>query len=76
MGLCTGELKNLSYTGTKFYWIFPASFIQGGDLGLEDGRGSDSVYGGAYEAEDNKLNFKHESHLLAMAKNHEGKVGS
>lgn len=41
---------------------------------LGDGSGEDSVYEGAWEAEENKLTFK-EGYLIAMAKR-EGKVGS
>jgi len=42
---------------------------------LGNGKGEDSVYGGAWDAEENDLTFR-EGYLIAMAKRDDGKVGS
>ena len=44
-------------------------------MGVEDSKGGDSIYGGPFEAENNSFKFT-ESYLLALAKNHDDKVGS
>lgn len=76
LGLATGGFKKgLTYTESRFHRAYHGYMVQGGDLYRGDGQGEDSVYGGAWDAEENDLKFK-EPYLIAMAKRRDGKVGS
>lgn len=63
--LCTGEKgkgisgKPLKYKKTPFHRIIPGFMIQGGDIVHGDGKGGESVYGGAFPDESFKIKHSH-----------------
>ncbi|KAG0475883.1 hypothetical protein HPP92_012724 [Vanilla planifolia] len=80
--LCTGEkgkvpngnevhhkgpkLKSLRYKGTTFHRIVSGFIIQGGDITHSDGKGSDSIYGGAFPDENFMVKHSHAG-VVSMA---------
>uniref|UniRef100_A0A7C9E1Y9 Peptidyl-prolyl cis-trans isomerase n=2 Tax=Opuntia streptacantha TaxID=393608 RepID=A0A7C9E1Y9_OPUST len=69
--LCTGEKgkgtsgKPLHYKNTPFHRIIPGFMIQGGDIVHGDGKGGESVYGGAFPDENFKIKHSR-SGVVAM----------
>ncbi|KAJ0247238.1 Peptidyl-prolyl cis-trans isomerase CYP21-1 [Hirschfeldia incana] len=63
--LCTGENgkasngKPLHYKGTQFHRIVSGFVVQGGDIIHDDGKGSESIYGGAFPDENFKAKHSH-----------------
>jgi len=47
--------KPLHYKNTPFHRIIPGFMIQGGDIVHGDGKGGESVYGGAFPDENFKI---------------------
>lgn len=51
--------KALHYKGTPFHRIVSGFVIQGGDITFGDGRGNDSIYGGAFADENFIVKHSH-----------------
>ncbi|KAJ8452990.1 hypothetical protein Cgig2_014753 [Carnegiea gigantea] len=51
--------KPLHYKKTPFHRIIPGFMIQGGDIVHGDGKGGESVYGGAFPDESFKIKHSH-----------------
>lgn len=72
--LCTGE-KGISYKGCKFHQIVPNFIAQTGDLERNDGTGSYSIYGPAFE--DENFEVKHNKPgIVSMANSGRDSNGS
>ena len=80
MALCThsvgglGEAKHLlTYQRSRITRIAKGSFLEGGDITLNDGRGGDSIFGaGGFECESFGLRLRHDAAgLLTMVPRHD-----
>ncbi|GAB4853184.1 hypothetical protein Ancab_017371 [Ancistrocladus abbreviatus] len=70
--LCTGEKgkgaigKPLRYKKTPFHRIIPGFMIQGGDIVHGNGKGGESIYGGAFTDESFRIKHSHAG-VVSMA---------